>query len=88
MSAGQSGLMAFSSALLPITWTLPQSGQTHTGKGVPQYRSRVTAQSMTFSTKLPMRPSRMVSGIQLTLLVNRTSLSFTAVMRMNHSSRA
>ena len=82
----------FAHPLHPYTKSLmsavPQSGQVQTGKGVPQYRSRVTAQSMTFSTKLPMRPSRMVSGIQFTLLVNLTSLSFTAVMRMNHSSRA
>ena len=36
----------------------------HTGSGVPQNRSRDSAQSMLLSSQLPKRPSRMVAGTQ------------------------
>ncbi len=64
------------------------SSQTQMGSGVPQYRSRDRPQSTTFSRKLPMRPSLMLSGIQLTVRLFFTSSSRTAVMRMNHVARA
>ena len=79
--------MALSSARLPMTCVWPHA-HVHTGSGVPQYRSRLTPQSMTLSRKLPMRPSLIVSGIQLTARLKRMSLSLTAVILMNQLSRA
>ena len=77
-----------SSALEPMTSISPQSGQTQTGRGVPQYLSRERPQSITFSRKLPILPSFMVSGIQFTERLAAIMSSFTFVTSINHDERA
>jgi hypothetical protein len=61
-----------------------QSWHRHTGSGVPQYRSRESAQSTLFSSQSPKRPCLMVSGCQLTVSFSRSSASFCAEVRTNH----
>ena len=46
------------------TQTVCPSSHRHTGRGVPQNRSRDSAQSMLLDSHSPMRPSRMCSGCQ------------------------
>ena len=71
-----------------MTSISPQSGHTHTGSGVPQYLSRERPQSITFSRKLPMRPSFIVSGIQFTERLAAFMSSFTFVTSINQLERA
>ena len=58
------------------------------GSGVPQYRSRESAQSTLFSSQLPYRPCWMCSGYQLTPSFTSSRRSLTAVVRTYQDVRA
>ena len=78
-----------SSAKLPMTSTCAGSAsQTQTGSGVPQYRSRESAQSTLFSSHSPKRPAPTSGGCQSTSRLSSSIRSFTAEVRTNHESRA
>ena len=57
----------------------------HKGSGVPQKRSRESAQSTLFSSQLPKRPSLMFSGTQLIFSLLASSCFLNCVVRMNHA---
>ena len=63
-----------SSATEPTQVSVPQSSQRHTGSGVPQKRSRDSAQSTLFSSQSPKRPCLMCSGCQPIDSFSRSSL--------------
>ena len=79
-----------SSATEPSTSVWPQPApedsrpppQTQMGRGVPQYRSRLKAQSTLFSSQLPKRPCLMCSGTQLICSLFASSSPFFSVVRM------
>src|SRR5919106_486598 len=68
-----------------VTW---RREQRHTGSGVPQYRSRDSAQSTLFSSQSPYRPCLMCSGYQFTDSLISRRRSFRAVVRMYQDVRA
>ena len=70
---------------IAVSW---RSAQRQMGSGVPQYRSRDSAQSTLFSSQSPYRPCLMWSGYQLTDSLTSRSRSFTAVVRMYQELRA
>ena len=69
----------------PSAWP---AAQRQIGRGVPQYRSRDSAQSTLFSSQLPYRPCLMWSGNQLTPSFTASSRSFTSVVRTYQEVRA
>ena len=66
---------------MQVSW--PQSSQRHTGIGVPQNRSRLSAQSMLFSSQSPNRPCLMCSGCQRMASFSRSNASLIADVRAN-----
>ena len=70
------------SAFEPAQASAPQASQRQNGRGVPQYRSRLTAQSMLFSSQLPKRPCLMCPGYQLMRSFPAVSPSRWRVVRM------
>ena len=62
--------------------------QRQIGSGVPQYRSRESAQSTLFSSQFPYRPSRMCSGTHTTDAFTSSKRCFTAVVRTYQAGRA
>ena len=78
---------ACNSSIEPTHFICPSSLR-HTGRGVPQYRSREIAQSLTFLSHSPNRPSPTQSGAHSTSELNFNNCSLTAVMRTNHESIA
>jgi hypothetical protein len=64
------------------------SSFTHTGSGVPQYRSREIAQSMLFSSHSPKRPVPISGGCQSTRALRASISSLNAVVLTNHDVRA
>ena len=65
-----------------VSW--PQSVQRQTGIGVPQKRSRESAQSTLFASQSPKRPWRMCSGCQPICSFSRRSASLCSDVRANH----
>ena len=65
-----------SSATDPTQVSCPQSRHRHTGIGVPQNRSRDSAQSTLFSSQSPKRPCLMCSGCQLMVSFSRSIAAF------------
>ena len=72
-----------SSATDPMQVSVPQSSQRQTGSGVPQKRSRDSAQSTLFSSQSPKRPCLMCSGCQPMASFSRSSSSLRAEVRAN-----
>ena len=58
------------------------SPSVHTGSGVPQKRSRESAQSTLFASQFPKRPSRIVSGTQRMVRFNATMRSRNRLVSM------
>src|SRR3989304_6027861 len=81
-SSGTALLLAFSSSMLPTHSWWPHSRQIQIGSGVPQNRSRESAQSMLFSSHSPNRPSPTSFGYQLIFLLFSINRSLKAVVRM------
>ena len=73
-----------SSATEPTQVSWPQSRHRHTGIGVPQKRSRESAQSTLFSSQSPKRPCLMCSGCQLMVSFSRSIAALLADVRANH----
>ncbi len=84
-SRSSSGFAAssLSSATDPTHVSWPQSPQRQTGIGVPQNRSRLSAQSTLFSSQSPNRPCLMCSGCQVICSFSRSSESLIADVRAN-----
>ena len=61
------------------------SPSVHTGNGVPQKRSRDSAQSTLLASQFPNRPSRMVSGTQLMVRFSSTIRSRIRLVSMYHA---
>ncbi len=64
-----------------VSW--PESHR-HTGMGVPQNRSRDSAQSTLFSSQSPKRPCLMLSGCQPIVSFWASSSPLCADVRANH----
>ena len=58
------------------------SPSVHTGSGVPQKRSRDSAQSTLLASQFPNLPSRMVSGTQLMVRFSSTIRSRIRLVSM------
>lgn len=67
------------------SWCSSSFSQTHTLRGVPQKRSRESAQSTLFWRKSPKRPSWMCSGNQRTARLFSMALSLFCRVRMYHA---
>src|SRR5208283_3401677 len=78
----------FNSSTLPTHFRCPHFSHTQIGSGVPQYRSRDSAQSLFSSSQLPKRPEPVSAGIQLICLFNSIILGAYFVVLMYHDSRA
>src|SRR6266487_496395 len=64
------------------------SGHSHRGSGVPQYRVRDSAQSTLFRSHSPYRPYLTVAGYQLVRSFSSSSLPLIAVVLMYHEGTA
>ena len=65
--------------------TKSPSPSVQTGSGVPQNRSRDSAQSTLFSSQLPKRPAWMCAGTHLIVSLSATMRRLYAVVRMYHA---
>ena len=68
-----------------VTWS---DRHRQIGSGVPQYRSRDSAQSTLFSSQSPYRPCLMCGGYQFTDSLTARRRSFFAVVLMYQDTRA
>ena len=87
-AAKASGFFASISATEAGASSRPVSSLIQMFSGVPQNRSRESAQSTLFRRKSPKRPSLMCSGSQCTAPLLASAASFRAVVRMNQAGRA
>ena len=86
--AKASGFRASSSSTEPIASIFPVSSLIQMGSGVPQKRSRESAQSTFVRRNSPKRPSLMCAGSQWTCWLFSMTRSISAVVLMNHERRA
>ena len=61
------------------------SPSVHTGSGVPQKRSRESAQSTLLASQFPNLPSRMFCGTQLMVRLSSTMRSRMRLVAMYHA---